>query len=368
MRDTRKINSLKERLFFKYAGRLRKKLPQAFSPCRAAHGNLQVNRIFATGLLGSVFIAVALGLNYYVNQDAPAPVAEAGPSAPAPLDAPLASLESVPAFDIVRISPEGSLVIAGRAPADSVVTVRAESGGVTREIGMATANSRGEWVILSEDTRFTGETELTLQVKRPDGTVQDAASSVLVAIPESASQPLVILTSRGHGGVSRVLQMPEGPESGPGNPLAVTVVDYTPDGQMSVSGQAPAGDAVDIWLDGAHSRLHLGRTTAGPAGAWRLRASQLVPEGRYTLRVEGSKNGATDMRLQLPFERLGMAALEKFDGDTVFVVQPGNNLWRVARKTLGKGLAYTVIYEANKSRIGNPDLIYPGQIFQFPAR
>ena len=51
--------------------------------------------------------------------------------------------------------------------------------------------------------------------------------------------------------------------------------------------------------------------------------------------------------------------------DTV-IVQPGNSLWRIARRTYGQGLQYTVIYEANKDRIGDPNLIYPGQIFTVP--
>ena len=339
-----------------------------------------MNRILVTGVVGAAFVAVALGLNFYVNRDAPPPVAavpdapeamSGGPRETAGADdaaAPPAEADFEPAFDIVRISPEGSLVIAGRAPPDSQVTVRAESGGVVREIGTAVTTARGEWVLLSENTRFTGETALTLQVRNPDGTVQEAAGSVLVAIPDAASQPLVILTSRAQGGASRVLQMPQGAESGPaGDGLSVTVVDYIPDGQITLSGQAPPGAVVNVWLDGpGGASLHLGQASASGAGDWRLHGGQPVPEGRYTLRVRGGEGPAGE--LKLPFERLGAAALARFGGKTVFVVQPGNNLWQVARRTLGEGLAYTVIYEANRQRILNPDLIYPGQIFQLPGQ
>ena len=48
------------------------------------------------------------------------------------------------------------------------------------------------------------------------------------------------------------------------------------------------------------------------------------------------------------------------------VIQPGNNLWRIARVIYGQGVEYTTIYEANKELIRNPDLIYPGQIFSTP--
>lgn len=48
------------------------------------------------------------------------------------------------------------------------------------------------------------------------------------------------------------------------------------------------------------------------------------------------------------------------------IIQPGNNLWKLSRVIYGKGMSYTVIYEANKGVIRDPDLIYPGQIFATP--
>jgi len=48
------------------------------------------------------------------------------------------------------------------------------------------------------------------------------------------------------------------------------------------------------------------------------------------------------------------------------IIQPGNNLWKLSRVIYGKGISYTVIYEANKGQIRDPDMIYPGQIFATP--
>jgi nucleoid-associated protein YgaU len=48
------------------------------------------------------------------------------------------------------------------------------------------------------------------------------------------------------------------------------------------------------------------------------------------------------------------------------IVQPGNNLWTLSRQLYGAGKQYTVIYEANKNQIRNPQLIYPGQIITAP--
>ena len=47
-------------------------------------------------------------------------------------------------------------------------------------------------------------------------------------------------------------------------------------------------------------------------------------------------------------------------------MQPGNTLWGIARKEWGDGILYVRVWEANKDRIRNPDLIYPGQVFDMP--
>ena len=59
-------------------------------------------------------------------------------------------------------------------------------------------------------------------------------------------------------------------------------------------------------------------------------------------------------------------AAEPAAAPTQIIIQPGNNLWKLSRQIYGKGMMYTVIYEANKDQIRKPDLIYPGQIFLTP--
>lgn len=48
------------------------------------------------------------------------------------------------------------------------------------------------------------------------------------------------------------------------------------------------------------------------------------------------------------------------------IIRRGDNLWTIARRVYGEGLRYTQIYEANASQIRDPDLIYPGQVFDLP--
>ncbi len=48
-------------------------------------------------------------------------------------------------------------------------------------------------------------------------------------------------------------------------------------------------------------------------------------------------------------------------------MQPGQNLWRLARRAYGAGIRYTVIFLANRDQIRDARLIYPGQVFATPG-
>lgn len=54
-------------------------------------------------------------------------------------------------------------------------------------------------------------------------------------------------------------------------------------------------------------------------------------------------------------------------GSTI-IIKPGDNLWRISRKTYGRGIRYTTIYNANRDQIRDPSRIYIGQIFKLPAK
>lgn len=49
-----------------------------------------------------------------------------------------------------------------------------------------------------------------------------------------------------------------------------------------------------------------------------------------------------------------------------YTVKKGDCLWNIAKKEYGKGSNYNLIYNANKSKIANPNLIYPGQVLTIP--
>lgn len=50
-----------------------------------------------------------------------------------------------------------------------------------------------------------------------------------------------------------------------------------------------------------------------------------------------------------------------------YTVVKGDCLWNIAKKFYGDGSKWTKIYNANKSKIKNPNLIYPGQKLTIPA-
>lgn len=47
-------------------------------------------------------------------------------------------------------------------------------------------------------------------------------------------------------------------------------------------------------------------------------------------------------------------------------VQPGFTLWGIAQERYGDGVMYVQVFEANRDKIRDPNLIYPGQVFAVP--
>ena len=49
-----------------------------------------------------------------------------------------------------------------------------------------------------------------------------------------------------------------------------------------------------------------------------------------------------------------------------YTVKSGDCLWNIAKRFYGNGAQYTKIYNANRGKIKNPNLIYPGQKLTIP--
>ena len=87
--------------------------------------------------------------------------------------------------------------------------------------------------------------------------------------------------------------------------------------------------------------------------------------GLHTLRIDQlTSRGQVSARVETPFQRAILPPGSVAEGKVI--VQPGHNLWRLARNAYGSGLRYTDIFSANREQIRDPNLIYPGQAFAVP--
>lgn len=329
-----------------------------------------------------------------------AAVPEAGPAGPAPdqhRDMAGIGPGTAPSFDIVRIEPDGQAVIAGRAAPGAEVDLR--SGD--RTIDRVRADQRGEWVALPPEPLGAGVQELSLAARLENRPAVDSEEVVVVAVPEApppqpapqamaespppqpaprataeppppqpaqlaAAEPIeeafAVALPRKGAGTGRILQAP-GRISTDGA-LALVMLDYDEAGRIRLSGEADAGAALRIYVDNQPA----GTTVVGPGGRWDTVLEQTLTPGDYMLRLDQlGASGKPDARLETPFTRVSQPPVKGDVQVDYVIVQPGNSLWRIARRVLGEGMRYVHIYEANQGQIRDPDLIYPGQVFEIPA-
>jgi nucleoid-associated protein YgaU len=292
-----------------------------------------------------------------IEKPAPEQADVAEPDAPPAADATddAAAEPALPNFDIVRVDRTGYAVIAGRATPGSEVTIFANG----EELAVTDAESDGSWVISTDTPLDAGPVELSLSMTTPDGLTVRSEQTVIILVPkQEGDAPRVLRTTP--GGATEVLQEPEDVGEGLG-PLALDVIDYDDTGAVIFSGRATPGAIVQLFVD----RRLIGQTQANENGRWMMTPEAIIDPGVYQLLVvQLDENGRPAYAIELPFERASADSIQLRDGRVV--VQPGNSLWRIARRAYGRGAQYTIIYEANADQIRDPDLIFPGQIFDVP--
>lgn len=301
--------------------------------------------------------------------EAPAAQALATPAQPA---APAAVAQQplperpaqVPSFDIVRVDKEGKTVLAGRGPASTKVEIRLGET-VLEEVK---TDQRGQWVATPTLPAGTADKALTLMAQ-PDGQAPvPSAQQVVVALPEpgpdgavapaETGAAAVLLEAKGGG---RLLQAPG--QLGTDGDLTLMMVDYDASGALRLSGEAPPGVPIRIYIDNRPS----GEAVSDAKGAWISQLDKALPPGDYTLRLDQiDAKGQAVARLETPLTRVEQPPVPGNLQVDYVVVQPGNSLWRIARRVSGSGVDYVYIFEANKGLIRDPNLIYPGQVFELP--
>jgi len=319
-------------------------------------------------LAGGVAIVAAIGVNILQWKDEAGDGAakkqvvvklKAGkaPATPATNESPLS-------FDVVRIDPQGDAVMAGRAIPGSTAIIL-DAG---KPIGEVTADNRGEWVFVPKKPLPPGSRELSLEMHVPGQAPVTSKDVVVLVVPKRGKDVagrdadklsgVLALKVAKDGGGSTVLQTPSG--SGPGA-ISIDTLDYGEQGRLHISGHAKPSAIVNVYL----GNTLIGRAKTDDKGQWRLRPESPIKPGVYTLRADQiDDTGKVIARASTPFQRF--SPLANAPREPFVIVQPGNSLWRLARRSYGKGVSYTTIFEANKEQIKNPDLIFPGQVLSLP--
>ena len=264
----------------------------------------------------------------------------------------------LPQFDVVRITKDGSAVLAGRASPGAKITV---SNG-KQVIGIVTANRQGEWVLIPDMPLTPGDTELRVESEQHGRAKVRADHVVVLKVPERDSkvQPLVVLLPRKPQGTARVLQDHTSEFAFQKGKLIFKSVDYDDQGNTIMAGIGEIGHVIKIYAD----NQNLGEGKVNDSGEWIVQLKDSLSPGAHNLRVDQCYGNDVKMRIEVPFVKVEKP-LENKTKEFV-IVQPGNSLWRIARRELGGGTRYTVIYKANKQKVLDPNLIYPGQILAIP--
>ncbi len=264
-----------------------------------------------------------------------------------------------PKFDIVRVTKEGSSVIAGKGPPLAIVKVF-EGKNL---IGETKANEDGDWVLIPKKNFEPGNKELTIKTISKDGTKLSSDQVVIISVPKpegSDSKPVVLLTDQKKLSPTKILQNDNKLSLDNKKNIVIDIIDYNESGNVILSGRTLPNSKVQVYLD---NKL-LNSVQSDQSGIWIAKLYQQIEEGNYELKVELIQNNIVTGIAITPFTRINIEKI-KFEKGNV-IVQPGNSLWRIARKVYGSGFRYTIIFEANKNKINNPDLIFPGQIFKLP--
>ena len=257
---------------------------------------------------------------------APAAVAPAPTPAPTVAAAPEPVAPAPPSFDTVRVEPDGSTQVAGRAEAGAAVSILVDG----TEIATAAANGQGSFAALFDLAPSAAPRLLTLLMTLADGTkvasldsvalaplaapavAAEPAPAATVAASEPAAQPApepapepaaptaLLLTDSG----AQVLQSGD-VAAGPVGTVSIDAISYDAAGAVQLAGRGQAGASLRLYLDNAE----LASVTVAEGGTWAVTLPEVAP-GLYTLRADQmDSSGKVTSRFETPFKRESLEAL-----------------------------------------------------------
>jgi len=276
----------------------------------------------------------------------------------------LEQVDSV-SVDVFRVDEFGNIISAGKVSREAKIEILADNKKI---IGADKTEADGSFVIFGK-VRSTG----LVQTVKIRGLIEDKGEEKIV----DSADLFFVLPQVEKSNEKEVNKIEKKPliVSDDGNdlkilaPIQVSSVDsitldtisYTQDSSTELAGRARLNNTIRIYLN---NKLE-SEVKVNESGAWKTTLSD-IQAGVYTLRLdELNDNGIVEGRLELPFKKEDEALIQAM-GEGSITVQPGNSLWRIARKYYGKGIQYVEIFERNSHLIKDPDLIYPGQVFSLP--
>ena len=276
----------------------------------------------------------------------------------------LEQVDSV-SVDVFRVDEFGNIISAGKVSKEAKIEILADNKKI---IGADKTEADGSFVIFGK-VQSTG----LVQTVKIRGKIEDEGEEKIV---DSADLFFVLpqVEKNNEKEVNKIEKKPlivrdDGNDLKILAPIQVSSVDsitldtisYTQDLGTELAGRARLDNTIRIYLN---NKLE-GEVKVNESGAWKTTLSD-IQAGVYTLRLdELNDNGTVEGRLELPFKKEDEALIQAM-GEGSITVQPGNSLWRIARKYYGKGIQYVEIFERNSHLIKDPDLIYPGQVFSLP--
>ena len=254
-----------------------------------------------------------------------------------------------PAFDIVRIGDDGTIIIAGRWRRDTGVSVFMNK----KLVATIATDANGEFVYAP--TRPLAAGNYTISLMGTDDQVK-SADHAFIYISEAGAKNSVSLLMTGNG--SRILQKPTSLQDGD---LVISKIDYLSDGRLVITGDGLPRLRISAILNDEF----LGTTRVSDYKHFGLGVDvgDLTPGGEYTLHLRmHDTNGNIVATLSYTFIMPKMTG----DDDTYYTVRRGDCLWIIARNFMRRGVLFSVI--ADRNNIKNPDLIFPNQKLNIPVK
>lgn len=116
----------------------------------------------------------------------------------------------VPAFDVVRVEPDGSMVIAGRAAPGAAIEVLTG----TRVIATVRAGDDGDFAAVLDEPLAAGDYQIVLRSTTEENVVVTSIETAIVSIPEARDGQVLALVEE-PGSPSRLITVPEATDARP---------------------------------------------------------------------------------------------------------------------------------------------------------